>query len=142
MFERKSCNQKTRGGFKYKKTKPSIFFSYLKRYSNTYTFLQHPHTATRTKTRNLPSTPFTRCIPCTSCSMPFVDSWTFQEYENIQVRSTKKTFTFGRKVFVVDLTKARLPSPFLSPPSEPRPAVRLRVNLLRLWRSIYTTQLA
>jgi hypothetical protein len=25
MFERKSCNKKTTGGFKYKKIKPSIF---------------------------------------------------------------------------------------------------------------------
>jgi hypothetical protein len=37
MFERKNYNQKTTGGFKCKKTKPSIFFfSYLKRYSNTH----------------------------------------------------------------------------------------------------------
>jgi hypothetical protein len=41
MFERKIVIKKQGGGFKYKKTKPSIFFfSYLKRYSNTYTLLQ------------------------------------------------------------------------------------------------------
>ena len=41
MFERKrDAIKKQRGGFKYKNTEPSIFFfSYLKRYSNTYTFL-------------------------------------------------------------------------------------------------------
>jgi hypothetical protein len=43
MFGRKVVIKKQRGGFKYKKTKPSIFsFSYLKRYSNMYTFLQKP----------------------------------------------------------------------------------------------------
>jgi hypothetical protein len=44
MFGRKEfVIKKQRGGFKYKQTKPSIFFfSYLKWYSNTYTFL---HTA-------------------------------------------------------------------------------------------------
>jgi hypothetical protein len=40
MFERKVVIKKQGGGFKYKNTKPSIFFfSYLKRYSSTYTFL-------------------------------------------------------------------------------------------------------
>ncbi len=42
MFERKVVIiKKQRGGFKYKKNKTIyFFFSYLKRYSNTYTFLQ------------------------------------------------------------------------------------------------------
>jgi hypothetical protein len=41
MFERKVVIKKQRRGFKYKKNKTIyFFFSYLKRYSNTYTFLQ------------------------------------------------------------------------------------------------------
>jgi hypothetical protein len=45
MFERKVVIKKQRGGFKYKKNKTIyFFFSYPKRYSNTYTFLQdHIH---------------------------------------------------------------------------------------------------
>jgi hypothetical protein len=41
MFGRKVVIKKQRGGFKYKKNKTIYFlFSYLKRYSKTYTFLQ------------------------------------------------------------------------------------------------------
>jgi hypothetical protein len=39
----KDAIKKQRGGFKYKKNKTIYFFiSYLKRYSNTYTFLHSP----------------------------------------------------------------------------------------------------
>jgi hypothetical protein len=50
VWKKKDVIKKQRGGFKYKKNKTIyFFFSYIKRYSNTYTFLHSPHSCTVVK---------------------------------------------------------------------------------------------